>query len=97
MSAREKIRRADINKSTANKKIEKADFRKSENRAFEKAKNCIIKMTEKTEKQNINKSVKNKFFIRKTETVSKEELIIFLENINFFLCFFSQNQEIQKK
>ena len=97
MLIRKKIRKADIDKSVMNERTEKTDFRKSKNRAFEEAENCIIKMTEKTKKQNINKSVKNKFFIRKTETVSKEELIIFLENINFFLCFFSQNQEIQKK
>ena len=55
-----------------NKRTKKTDFRKSENRALKKAENCIIKMTKKIRKQDIDKSVKNRFFIRKTETVSKK-------------------------
>ena len=62
MSAREKIRKADVSKLTVNERTKKADSEKSENRILEKTENYIIKMTERTEKQNIDESVKNEFF-----------------------------------
>ena len=50
MLTRERIRKANTDKSAVNKRTEKADFRKSENRASEKTKNCIIKIIEKIRK-----------------------------------------------
>ena len=100
MPAKERIRKADTNKLTVNKKTEKADFRKSENRASEKKENCIIRITEKTEKQNADESIKNDFFTEKTKTMSKKKLIISSENASFFSTLFflkSKNSERVKK
>src|SRR5205809_5001606 len=100
MPARERIRKADVSKSVMNKKTEKTDSEKSENRAFKKSENCIIKMTEKIRKQNINKLIKNKFFTERTEAADKEKLIIFSENISFFstsLFSESKNSKEMKK
>ena len=97
MSARKKIRETDADKSTVNRRTEEADFRKSENKAFRETENCIIKMTEKIEKQNIDELIKNKFFIKKTETINKKKLIIFLENASFFsMLFFSESRDSEK-
>ena len=57
-----------------NEKTEKADFEKSENRASEKAENCIIRMTKKIKKQNTNELIKNKFFIKKIKIANKKNL-----------------------
>src|SRR5947207_1806399 len=81
-------------------KIKNKDFKKSESRAFREAEICITKMTEKIEKQNINKSIKNEFFIRKARTADKEELIISLKNANLLSTFFfseSRDSEKMKK
>ena len=96
MSAREEIRKTDTDKLTVNKRTEKANLKKSENKTFRKAENCIIKITEKIRKQNINKSVKNEFFIEKTETASKKKLIIFSENASFFYVFFLEVKKLRK-
>src|SRR5436190_6711627 len=100
MPAREEIRRTDISKLIANKRTEKTDFRKSKNKTFKETENCITEVIEKIRKQNINKLIKNRFFIKKAETVSKEKLIIFSENISSFFTFFflkSRNSERMKK
>src|SRR5436190_20273454 len=100
MLTREKIRKTDISKSAAKEKTEKADFRKLENRASEETENCIIKMTKRIRKQNTNKSVKNEFFIKRTEAADKEKLIIFSKNTSFFSILFflkSRNSEEMKR
>ena len=100
MSAKEKIRETDISKSAMNERTEKANSEKSENKVFRKAENCIIKITEKIRKQNTDKLIKNKFFIRKTETADKKKLIISLENTSFLSMFFfseSRNSEEMKR
>ena len=72
MSARRRIRKADTDKSIVNKKTEKADSERLENRAFREAENCIIEITKKIRKWNVDKSVKNEFFIRKIQIMSKK-------------------------
>ena len=97
---RKEIRRANINESAVNEKTEKTDFKKSENRVFKETENYITEMTEKIEKWNTDKSVKNEFFIKKTETTDKEELIIFSENASLLSTFFfseSRDSEKMKK
>ena len=97
MLTREKIRKTDVNKLITNKRTEDTDFKKSENRTFREAEDCIIRMIKKTEEQNADESVKNKFFIKKTETTDKKKLIIFLENINsLFIFFFSESRDSEK-
>ena len=53
-----------------------------------KKKNCITEMTEKIRKQNVNKLIKNRFFIKKTRAADKKKLIIFSENASFLSTFF---------
>ena len=60
--------------------IKNKNFRESESRVSEEAEVCIIRMTEKIREWNINKSIKNRFFIKRARTADKEELIIFSEN-----------------
>ena len=50
MSAKEKIRKADVSKLTVKKRTKKADFRELENRALRETENYIIKMTKKIRK-----------------------------------------------
>src|SRR5438046_6192983 len=81
-------------------KIKNKDSEKPESRVLEKAEVCIIRMTEEIREQNINKSIKNEFFIRRARTASKKKLIIFSENASLFSTFFfskSRNSERMKK
>src|SRR5205809_2775579 len=100
MSASIEIRETDADKVSVKERTEEADFERLENRAFRKAENYIIRITEKTERQDVNKLIKNKFFTERTKTADKEKLIIFSENANFFSTFFflkSRNSERMKR
>src|SRR5437762_2558118 len=77
--------------------IKDKNFRKSESRAFRKAEICIIKMIEKTERQNTDESVKNRFFTEKAKTMNKKKLIIFSENTSFFSTFLFSNSRDSEK
>ena len=84
-------------KKSEKAEIKNKDFRESENRVSEKAKIYIIRMIKEIRRQDINKSVKNKFFIRKTKTVNKKKLIISLENTSFlFIFFFSELRNLKR-
>ena len=47
MLTRKRIRKTNVDESTANKKTEKADSEKSENKIFRKTENQIIRMIKK--------------------------------------------------
>ena len=80
-----------------NKKTEKADSEKSENRTFKETENCITEMTERIRKQNTDKSIKNRFFIKKTKITDKKKFIIFSENVKFLsIFFFSESRDSEK-
>ena len=60
-------------------KIKNKNSEESENKVSEETEICIIRMTEKTEKQNINKLIKNKFFIERAKAMSKKKTYNFFK------------------
>ena len=77
--------------------IKNKDSEESESRVLEKAEVCIIKMTERIEKQDADKLIKNRFFIEKTRTADKEKLIIFSKNTSFFsILFFLKSRDSER-
>ena len=88
--------------NTALRESEKAEIKdkdseESENRVSEKAEVYIIKVTEKIRKQDADKSVKNKFFIRKIRTANKKKFIISLKDASsLFTLFFSKSRDSEK-
>ena len=87
---------------TASEKSEKAEIKnknseESESRASEEAEVCIIRVTKETEEQDVNKLVKNEFFIRRARTADKKEFIISSKNTSFLsILFFLKSRDSEK-